>query len=64
MAHAPYSGASKKGSVLTNPSKKKAGGVHSTKGLHFTQTANDRIQRVQDSLTAARKGKGLFGLKY
>lgn len=33
------------------------------KSLQFAHVTNAKIQRVQESLTAARKGKGLFGLK-
>lgn len=35
----------------------------STKGLHFTDAQAAKIRKVQDSLTAGRKGGKLFGLK-
>ena len=37
--------------------------AHQTKTLHYTQATTARVQRVQELLTAARKGKGLFGMK-
>jgi hypothetical protein len=34
-----------------------------SKTLHFGYASNAKLQRVQESLTAARKGNGPFGLK-
>jgi hypothetical protein len=33
------------------------------KSLQISDIASDKVRRVQESLTIARKGKGLFGLK-
>jgi len=37
--------------------------VEAAKSAPFERAAAAKIQKVQDSMTAARKGKSLFGLK-
>ena len=38
-------------------------GAPPPKGLHLTHAQAAKVQKVQDSLTAGRKGGNLFGLK-